>query len=119
MPSWREVTGGTGVALLNPSREESATLEVDFHLVDGSLLDSVELEIPPGAKRAQFLHEKGLFPDLDPLARGSVRIRSSQPISVLVIRVDVTYWSTYPAIGDCPAGIGPLTVPLVEPPGVG
>jgi hypothetical protein len=67
----------TGVALLN-SNSEPAQLTVELWHPEGILIDSTPLTLNPQTRTAVYLNS--LFPNMDPLLVGNLRIRSDKAI---------------------------------------
>jgi len=76
----------TGIAILNSSDTEPASLNLLLRDHDGTEVGSATLEIPAHGKIAQFLDEEGLFPGAN-LQVGSVLITSDVPLGVIIIHV--------------------------------
>lgn len=91
----------SGVAVLNPSALESA--QVNFRLFDrsGQFAGERTIVLPPSSKIAQFLNENQLYTELRDF-QGTVEVSSAVPVAVTTIRVEKTYWSTFPAFPPRP-----------------
>jgi len=87
--------GSTGLALLNPSSSEDAT--VTFMLYDqGEILDQRTISLESLGKVALFLDQDGLFTELEHCFFGMVRINSSVPLSSGVILLKDNQWIGMP-----------------------
>lgn len=85
--------GATGIALLNPSKDESAEVSIQLVSVNGTLMETSALVLPPMSKISQFLDDPGLFVELATF-RGTLEVRSSVPLAAAIIRSGATFWDT-------------------------
>ncbi len=78
--------------------EETENAEIAVKLRDkgGNVVPQRTITLEPLHKMTQLLTEDGLFPGITEF-EGSLEVESSVPITVLVVRVDQTYWSSFPA----------------------
>ncbi len=84
----------TGIAILNSSDSEPASVSFLLRDHDGKEVDSVTLKIPAHGKIAQFLDEEGLFPGTH-LQVGSLFMTSDVPLSLIIIHVEGESWTVF------------------------
>lgn len=83
----------TGIALLNTSRTEMASVIIQFWQQTGTTHHEVALTLPPQTKISKFLHEIG-----EPaVVFGAARVQSSTPVALAVVEVRNGQWVTTPA----------------------
>jgi hypothetical protein len=72
----------TGLAVLN-LESDSAELTVTVIDPGGESLASGTYHLAPGARLARLISQ--MFPDLPPLTRGYIRMRSSRPVAAYAV----------------------------------
>lgn len=111
----------TGVALANPSSEQSITLDLLLRRPDGTLVDQRQLYLPPRGHVAQFLNElfEGM-PGTDEF-EGTVLVRSATPSPAQNGEAAQSTPEFLPFAGLTLRASGPIltSVPLVAPPSPG
>jgi len=98
-PAFISQDTNTGLAICNPSETENAKIAVKLHDKGGDVVQQRTITLEPLHKMTQLLTEDGLFPGITEF-EGSLEVESVVPITIVVVRVDQTYWSSFPAFTE-------------------
>lgn len=78
----------TGLALLNPN-SDTANVTLEIWGMDGNIIASAPLTLGPQSRTAAYLNS--LFPGMDPLFMGNLRVRSDKSLCGFALINDPTY----------------------------
>jgi hypothetical protein len=85
----------TGFAVCNPDHEQEADIVLELRMMDGSVVASSPLSLPPGAHRAQFIPE--IFHELDLTGfKGVLAVSGDAPVSLLTLRTRGVHFTSLP-----------------------